>query len=375
MEREKLGKHPAFILHTSDPANGGAPPAEVIAHRLTPNDLFFVRNHAPIPHVDPQAYRLEVGGLVKAPRAFSLEDLRVFPRHTITSALQCAGNRREELLALGAIPDEIIWGTDAVSNAEWRGLFLADVLESVGVDRKREDLHIAFEGLDRCEKGGVRFHFGGSIPIDKAWRLETLLADTMNGAPLLPTHGYPLRALVPGYIGARSVKWLARIQVQDYPSDNYYQQHAYKHFPPETTPESADWEAAPMLGEVVLNAVISTLQLEKDPYYDPAARNYDWSRRYVTAHGHAIAGARGEITAVEVSGDGGQTWIHADLIDVPDAFTWVRWKATVLSPVGEAEIVVRAHDTSGMAQPATLAEVWNFKGYMNNAWHRVRIRI
>jgi len=175
----------------------------------------------------------------------------------IEATLQCAGNRRQELLPYGEIPGELLWAEEAISTARWEGVSLRAVLEAAGLGE--EAAHVEFIGLDRIE--GKAEGFGGSIPLDKAMHGEVLLADRMNGAPLPVEHGYPLRVVVPGYLGARSVKWLGQIVVRTQPSQNYYQARAYKLFPGDVSPDTVVWEEGMMLGEMPVTSVICTPEL------------------------------------------------------------------------------------------------------------------
>ncbi|HEX4964468.1 MAG TPA: sulfite oxidase [Thermoanaerobaculia bacterium] len=353
-------KHPDLIVRQPDPFNGGPPPGRLAGHFITSNDLFFVRNHGGVPAVDRDAYRLVIDGLVDQPLSLSLSDLRRFPRSTVTATLQCAGNRRQEMMAEKPIPDELPWGTEAVSNAEWSGALLRDVLAAAGL--RPEALHAAFTGLDDTERHGHRFNFGGSIPLDKALSGEVLLADTMNGQPLPSVHGAPLRVVVPGYIGARSVKWLSRITLQEKPSDNYFQAKAYRLFPPHFNKDNVDWERGLMLGEAPVSSVILSPQ-EKATV--PAGK--------VAVRGWSLAGGNRSVFRVDVSADGGGTWTVADFVQGQGAFVWRLWEAVIDLAPGPREIVCRAWDTAAQTQPERAAQVWNFKGYANNAWHRVRV--
>jgi sulfite oxidase len=355
------GKRTDFIVLEAEPFNGGAPADQLIADEITPNDLFFVRNHAPIPCIAPAAYRLRVEGLVKTPLTLSLADLKPFPRRTLIAVLQCAGNRRVEMEQIAPILGELIWDREAVSNAEWSGYLLRDVLRMAGVDENASDLHVAFEGLDQVEKDDETFPFGGSIPLEKALTVDVLLADTMNGEPLPLAHGYPLRVLAAGYIGARSVKWLSRIIVQRQPSDNYYQAHAYKLFPSDTQPETANWESGLMLGELNVNGAIC------------APNDGDTlAPGVVTVRGYALGGGRG-VARVDVSSDGCATWTAARLHGVDTIYGWRLWSADLTLTTGEYEIVARAWDKASNTQPEQI--IWNFKGYMNNACPRIHVKI
>jgi sulfite oxidase len=355
-------KHPDLIVRQSDPFNGGPPPERLAGNFITSNDLFFSRSHGGVPTVDRDRYRLAVDGLVERSLSFSIEDLGRFPRATMTATLQCAGNRRQEMMAFKPIPDELPWGTEAVSTAEWSGVRLSDVLAAAGV--RSGGLHAAFTGLDDTERHGHRFNFGGSIPLDKALSGETLLADTMNGQPLPTVHGAPLRVVVPGYIGARSVKWLSRITVQGKPSENYFQAKAYRLFPPSFNKDNVDWEKGLMLGEAPVSSVI----LSPEEKATVAAGK-------VTVRGWSLAGGNRSVARVDVSADGGETWTVADFVKGEGAFVWRLWEAHLDLAPGPHEIVCRAWDTAAQTQPDTAAQVWNFKGYANNSWHRVRVRV
>lgn len=356
----RFGKDDRLIVRALQPFNGG-PPADLMAREMiTPAGVFFVRNHGEVPEIDPAAYRLSVGGLVRRPLSLTLEELRHFPRATVTATLQCAGNRRQELAAVEPIGHELPWGTEAVSTAEWAGVHLSDLLSAA--ETRRRARHVAFVGLDEAERLGARFRFGGSIPLTKAWGQEVLLAFEMNGEPLPPVHGAPLRVVVPGYIGARSVKWLTQIAVQETPSDNYFQAKAYRLFPSAMRPETVDWEAGSMLGELPVNSVICS---PGDGESLPAGR--------VRVAGWAMAGGGRRVERVEVSADGGRSWTVAGTRDERGDWAWRLWEAELELPPGDGEIVCRAWDSAAQTQPEHPSQVWNFKGYANNSWHRVRI--
>jgi sulfite oxidase len=292
-----------------------------------------------------------------------MDELRSrFPTRTITAVLQCAGNRRADLHAIRPVTGDP-WAPGAIGNAEWTGVPLADVLRAAGVD-ETACLHVAFAAFDECRADGRTFRYGVSIPLPKALHPDTLLAFAMNGAPLTPVHGHPLRALVPGYAGVRSPKWLASIEVQEEPSDNPMQALDYKLFPPDVASHTADWTAGVTINEMPVNAAIC----------EPAAGTR-LAPGPCTARGWATATGR-PITRVDVSPDGGRSWRQARLECRPDQpWSWTLWEATLDLPAGEHELAVRAWDGAGQTQPARAEEVWNFKGYLCAAWHRVRVSV
>lgn len=355
------GKPPDLIVQQQEPFNAEPTLERLIAADITPNEWFFVRNHAPVPSVDLRDYRLSVGGLVDKVLHLSLEALSQFPKFTVVATLACAGNRRLDFLKVKPVLDEVPWGAQAISNAAWTGVRLADVLRAARV--QPQGSHVAFLGLDQVEQGGRRFGFGGSIPLRKALGDEALLAYGMNGYPLPPEHGFPLRVVAPGYIGARSVKWVKSIVVQAEPSDNHFQAHAYKLFAPHVESATADWKRGLMLGELSVNSAICS-----------PAPGTTVPAGGVEVRGYAMAGGDRRVERVDVSADGGKTWLDAELSG-GDLFAWRLWRARVSLQPGFHEVCARAWDSAAHTQPEDVEKLWNFKGYMNNAWPRVRIKV
>ncbi|EFH83930.1 sulfite oxidase [Ktedonobacter racemifer] len=355
--------HALTIVYQEQPLNAGTPLPILRRSFVTPQTLFFARNHGSIPAIDPATYRLRVGGMVRSPLEFSLEELQSrFPSQTIMGTLQCTGSRRDELMALHAIPNEIPWGAEPISNARWRGVALRDVLQAAGI--APEARYVSFSGLDEVWEEGKAVGFGSSIVLEKAQAPEVLLAFEMNGEPLTPMHGFPVRVIIPGYIGARSVKWLGTITLQDEPSHNYFQAQAYKLFPPNVTQAPTDTTQGKMLETLPLNAVICIPQdgqtLEAGP---------------VRILGYAFTGEGSPIQRVEVSADKGTTWTIATITERNDPWAWCFWETTLNLPPGPCQLFARAWDAAGHTQPADARQLWNFKGYANNAWHRIRLHL
>jgi len=349
------------IVRTSDPLNS-EPPLDALSRDLvTPTDLFYIRTHGTIPDIDPKRYRLSIDGALESPLELSMDDLRTsFERVSVMAVLACAGNRRCEMNAMRPIPGEVEWGAQAVGNAVWSGVRCRDVL--VRARLRDEARHLAFMGADEIDKAGKRIGFGASISVEKATSPETILACEMNGLPLDAIHGFPLRTIVPGYIGARSVKWLTSITAQRDPSDNFYQAKSYKTFPPDVTSKDAVWEDGTTLEDVPVNSVVC------HPLDDERV-----GEGPVRVSGYAIGAGGRAVARVEVSADGGATWIAADLIGKSEPWRWNLWQVRVELDAGPHELVVRARDVDGNSQPERGGALWNFKGYMWNAWHRIRV--
>jgi sulfite oxidase len=360
MTAGRYGKRPDVIVHEQEPFNAETPRAVLAACPLTATDAFYVRNHGPLPEIDSAAWRLRVHGSVQRELSLSLEALReTFREREMIATLQCAGNRRRGLLAIRDIPGEAPWGPGATGTATWTGVALGDVLALAGpLD---EGAHVGFVGLDVCAGADPVQPFAGSIPLDKACRPEVLLAWGMNGAPLPSVHGAPLRVVVPGYIGARSVKWLQRIEVRSAPWDGYYQHVVYRLVPEGVSPGPG---VGMPLGLVALNADVLS-----------PANGATVAAGPVKVRGYAFAGGERHVTRVDVSLDAGARWSQAELLDDLGPWAWRHWQITVDLPPGEHEIVVRAWDSSAATQPENEAALWNPKGYVNNARPRVLVRV
>jgi sulfite oxidase len=359
MSAGRYGKRADLIVHEHEPFNAETPAAALAEGPLTATDAFYVRGHGSVPEIDPAAWRLRVHGLVARELDLSLTTLHeAFRERTETATLQCAGNRRAGLIAIRDIPGEAPWGPGATGTATWTGVALADVLALAGP--LRDATHVGFEGADVSPEADPVQRFGGSIPLDKACRPEVLLAWAMNGEPLPPVHGAPLRVVVPGYIGARSVKWLERIELRSAPWDGYFQHVVYRLLAEDGTPGPG---AGMPLGLVALNADVLA---PVDGETVVAGR--------VEVRGHAFAGGERHVARVDVSLDGGATWAQAELLEDLGRWAWRQWRITVDLEPGEHEILVRAWDSSAATQPENEAALWNPKGYVNNARPRVRVK-
>lgn len=355
----RWGKREDMIVHETDPYNAEPAPHALAGRHLTPVDAFYTRNHGPIPDLDPTTWRLRIGGLVATPLELTMTSLQEdFGQHSVTATLQCAGNRRADLNQVRHVPGEDPWGPGATSTATWTGARLADVLRTARTHKDAR--HVCFSATDRTGPAHPSQTYGSSVEIHKALSDEVLLAWQMNGHALLAVHGAPVRVVVPGYIGARSVKWLDRVTASLHPSDNYFQETAYRLLPAHGTPGPG---IGMSLGPVALNSAILA---PADGATIPVGPT--------DVYGYAYAGDRG-VARVDVSLDDGATWIEAQLDDQAGPWTWCLWRTTLPLPEGKARVSVRAWDTAGATQPRSAREVWNPRGYLNTSWARTTITV
>ena len=367
-------RSPILKVNTQTPFNAETPSVLLAENYITPNDIFFVRNHLPVPQVDPGQYTLEIKGEgVEKPIRLTLEELKTkFPKHVVTCTIQCAGNRRAELNKVKVVKG-ISWTGGAIGTAEWGGARLRDVLLYAGV--KEEDIeHVHFEGLDNNPLTGERY--GGSVPALKAMGEsgDCLLAYEMNGEEIPLDHGYPVRAVVPGVVGARNVKWLATVVASKEEYGGFWQKNDYKGFSPSVDWNNVDYSSAPAIQELPVTSLITSpvngSQLEE-------------GETEVSLRGIAWSGGGREVVRVDVSSDGGETWHVADIVvgagqPYMRAWAWVVWEASV--PVsktkeGEVELYCKAVDRSYNVQPDSIGPIWNLRGCLSNAWHRIHVKL
>ena len=331
-------------------------PVEYLNKWLTPVPHFFVRNHMHEPsEVNAEDWRLTVRGEVDRPSTLTLSDLSKLEPHSVVNTLECAGNGRG--LHRPQVPG-IQWGKGAVSTARFSGPRLRDVLGRAGI--RPTGKHVMFRGLD--EVPGKVPPFIRSIPIEKAMDTDTLIATHMNGAPLTKHHGFPARALVPGWIGAASCKWLTEIKVLEAEFVGNFMSPGYR-FPnqPVKSGETVKPEDTHALTGLSVKSVIS------GPL-DSA--NFKAGR--IAVHGAAWAG-EAEVAQVDVSTDGGVTWIPARLGREQARYAWRLWSYQWKAVGGDYTILSRATDNLGRVQPATA--VWNPSGYLYNAIDQVKVHV
>lgn len=360
-------RHPALVVNSATPFNAETPLSILADSFITPSDLHYVRNHLPVPVVDTDTYRLEVGGLgVQTELSLTLEELKTkFTKHTIVAAIQCGGNRRKEMKDVKKLKG-LEWKGGAIGNAEWSGALMSEVLAAAGfsLDSCPQARHIVMEGLD-IEPDNSQF--GGSITIEKATdpRGDVLLAYEMNGEPLSRDHGFPVRAVVPGVVGARNVKWLSRIEVSEEESESHHQRGDYKGFNPSVDWDTVDWNNAESIQDMPVTSSICSCRPCPD------------SSDYVIVTGYAWAGGGRKIIRVDLTGDGGSTWTQAhnlvqDSARHPRHWGWTLWEGRVKKG-DKGEVWSKAVDSGHNVQPESFENIWNLRGMLSNAYCRVKI--
>lgn len=323
---------------------------------VTPNEKFYVRCHFPVPRIDPASWRLRLEGAIDRPLELTLDELRAMPRSAAQATMECAGNGRSHLEPK---VKGVAWDLGAVGNGEWAGVLLRDVLERIGT--RSEAREVVLEGADR---GAIKepprppneINYARSLPLAKAHR-DVLLAFEMNGKPLTPEHGFPLRAVVPGWFGMASVKWLQRIVVTAEPFHGYYQSIDYTFWQ-----ERSGIPTLVPLAEMQVKAQIA----------QPSVGEVVAAGQPYRVHG-AAWGGENDVTKVELSEDSGKNWKAATLLGGQVKNAWRFWEFHWSAPSqpGDYVLMARATDSAGQTQP--LQRIREYGTYMIN--HVLPIRI
>jgi len=366
-------RHPALVVHKAKPFNAGTPSQLIPDNPITPAALWYKRHHHPVPVVDPNEFVLVVesdkdNDGVRSIK-LSLDELKQkFPKQTVMTTLQCAGNRRSELNAFGEKTQGLCWKSGAVSTAKWGGVRLRDVLKYAGMDLENPQTdHIWFMGMDPP--------YDASIPIRKAIDPygDVLLAYEMNDEELPRDHGFPIRAIVPGHVAARNVKWVNRVVASNVESHSGWQRgvqykgfssniKSFKGVDPSKETSVQELPVQSAICEPLPNTMVSK---DED---EVKVRGWAWS-----------GGGRG-IVRVEVSGDEGKSWVTAKLRrpgqKPGQEWAWTLWEADIPIPDKDNfKICSRAIDTSYNSQPGNVGPLWNLRGILNNSWHHVDVKV
>jgi DMSO/TMAO reductase YedYZ molybdopterin-dependent catalytic subunit len=330
-------------------------PLEAMRYDITPVGMHYLLVHFDIPEVDAAALRLDVHGLVNNPLSLTMADIQRRPKQSFAVTMECAGNGRA---LLDPRPVSQPWHVEAIGTAEWGGTPLRGVLEEAGV--KDDAVEILFTGIDEGVQGDQRHAYQRSLTVEEAMRDDVLLAYEMNGRPLEPQHGYPLRLIVPGWYGMTSVKWLSSIEAIAAPFAGYQQLATYRYT--QTMDDPGD--------PVTLQNVRALMIPPGIPDFATRVRLVAPGR--VEVSGRAWAG-RSEVTRVEFSGDGGATWRDAAPDPPVGPHAWRAWRTEWNAEPGRHTLSVRATDSAGNTQP--LEQPWNAHGMGNNIAQRVEVLV
>lgn len=401
-------RHVDLLPATSKPFCGEPRIERLTEDYITPNELFYARCHLAIPDIDPEEYRLIISGAGikgkkgrKGKRKFTLHDLKTkFKKHEVVTTLQCAGNRREDLHdkdhKIFIAPH---WVVGAMSTAKWGGVKLRDVLEECGINVDdialgKEDPpegveHIQLEGYDHDETG---YTYGGSFPFMKAvdGLGEVILAYEMNGEDLPRDHGYPVRMIIPGHVGARQVKWLHKIKLSNTPSSKSYHCKSYLGFAPDITFEKdlAHWPPARLDQAPIIHEQPVTSFVCNPPQNSVIGMK---GATDFTFKGVAWSGGGRAIERVDVSVDGGDSWTASELYkpikqNYNHHWAWTQFSKTVALPDEvkeklrrgekvEMDITSKALDSAFNVQPSVMAPYWNARGIAINHWYHVKVTL
>jgi sulfane dehydrogenase subunit SoxC len=352
------GLEPDGRLHTEElqlAFRNKALPLEALRYDITPVGMHYTLIHYDIPFVDAATWRLQVSGHVSRELSLSLRDLQERPTRTLRVTLECAGDGRA---LLEPRPISQPWLTGAVGTAEWTGTSLRDLLDEAGLGDGV--VEVLFTGFDHGIEGGQEQDYQRSLPLAEALRDDVLLAWAMNGAPLEPQHGYPLRLVAPGWYGMAHVKWLRSIEAITRPFEGYQQALAYRYS------QSRDEPGEP----VTLMRVRSLMIPPGIPDFMSRVRVV--RRGPIDLEGRAWSG-HSKISRVEVSTDGGASWKPAQVEEPPSRYSWQRWRFVWDASPGAYELCCRAEDDAGNVQP--VEPYWTARGMGNNMAQRVPVLV
>ena len=351
------------------PYNGESPHDRLMESPFTANRDFFVRNHGGVPHIDKDKWFVEVDGLVNQPKRLTLADLQdesKFPRMSTVSTIQCSGTRRiEQIETYPGDGDELInapWGEGAIGTARWSGVSLKKVIKHCG-GLKEDAKHIEFVGCDTYYKQGEMQNYVVSVPWRKVKSHEVMLAWEMNGEPLPYIHGYPMRVVVFGYIGARSVKWLVRINALSSETRAPVQKKEYLHYSNQLSKYNNTFSAGHSIQDMPVSSAIMSPKEKDVIVHDGKVKMKGW----------AYSG-RGWPARVEVSIDGGVIWYEVETLSKKYFHAWRLWETQVpIDTEGWIEVCVRCWDDAMNTQPTFQRSAWNWDLHVTHSCHRIKI--
>eukprot|EP00756_Hemistasia_phaeocysticola_P025155 Hpha_TRINITY_DN15990_c0_g6::TRINITY_DN15990_c0_g6_i1::g.74359::m.74359/K00387/SUOX; sulfite oxidase len=359
---------------THRPYNAETPNAILKTNFFTPQKDFYVRSHLPMPKIDVTVFQMKVHG-AGVQKTLSMEDIKKLPATSRPIVVQCGGNRRDEMNQLKETRG-LKWKQGCIGNAVWDGVLLSDVLKAAGLQAPSEAAkHVVFESADG---------YSVSIPTEMAFSRDCVMAWGMNGEVLSRAHGYPLRVVVPGVIGARSAKYVTGLRLSHEEAQTPWQRADYKLLPP-----NVDFrqmmkvfkDTPPIMDMPVQSCMLTPEDGDTVPT----------GATSVKAIGYAYSGGGRPIRRVDVSGDGGLSWQQAELHGAENGpaavhkdpqgqdWSWTFWSADIplgdMSEGGVHTITCKAVNTANDTQPETARGIWNVRGLCNNSWQQVRLHV
>lgn len=361
---KEFGKDKDMILLNDRPINMEAQ-AHILDDKITPSSKMFIRNNGLIPEeIDVENWTLTIDGeSVSKPKTYSLKELKSkFPLYTYQLTLECGGNGRSEFDPPAKGNQ---WTVGAVSCAEWTGVRVSDVLKDVGI--KSNAVYLAYHGTDmHLSRNPDSEPISRGVPIEKAMRDETIIAFKMNGKDIPIAHGYPLRLIAGGYPASASGKWINRLSVRNIVHDGEKMNGQAYRVPCESVAPGAKVEDKDM-------CIIESMPVKSLLTYPKSGAKIEEGQK-LSIRGHAWAGER-EVKTVDYSIDFGATWKTCALEGPKNRHAWQHFSASISFPKnGYYEIWAKATDDQGTSQPMVLPG-WNPKGYLNNACHRIAVKI
>ncbi|XP_072386051.1 sulfite oxidase-like isoform X1 [Diabrotica undecimpunctata] len=365
-------RDPRLIPVTEKPFNGGPKSSLLVEDFHTPNDIFYIRNHLPVPRVSAEDFKLTIDVEGAGSKTFNLDEIKQLPHRTVTITAQCGGLRRQEMTdKLRKDTQGVKWEINGVGNATWTGVALIDALKAAGYN---ESTHTDLEHLQFTSYHSAGGPYVTGIPIHKVLNPKNniMLCWEMNGQELTPDHGYPLRIIVPGFIGARWVKQIEKIEVRKEECQAHWHQQLYKYFGPHVTLDNVDYSSlSPVQDLPVMSAILSPSDQETVVI----------SGNKLPVKGFAYSGGGNKIVRVEVSNNKGKTWMPAKLVHtgsdpVPYHFTWALWSCDVPTDGKRCiEIWVKATDSACNVQPENWEHIYNIRGVACTAFHKIRVNL
>ena len=344
-------------FHNYFPCNAETPTDSIMDNWITPNNLWYIRNHHPVPMVNKDKYKLKISGVGINEKQFTLDQIKKFPKKEVVTTIQCGGNRRDGLNKFGKTSG-IPWGFGAISTAKWGGVLLKDLLDNCNITKeldKNSINHIQVEALESVKI---------SIPVEKALNPfgDVIVAYEMNDEEISREHGYPLRLIVPGYVGIRNLKWIEKITTSSEEADSPWQSGISYKGMPHYIKDAKDISIKKLIS-INEQPVQSVIVEDTGNDNEICIKGFAWS-----------GGGRG-IIRVDVSADNGETWYMANLKEgseqkINKAWAWTFWDITIPKTSDTPpKIICKATDASFNTQPEPNKLSWNLRGLNNNTWH------